>query len=110
MLFETLGQARIFLAMAWIGAAACAAYDLMQVACRTWEPRARWIPEAVYALICAALLFIGMTRTEATGLRPYLVLGSAVGWFLYAVSVSHLFHTLVAFLRRFVRKKAKVSG
>ena len=46
-----------------------------------------WISEAMFACAAAVLLFLGMARVQVPTLRPYVLLGTAVGWFLYAVSV-----------------------
>lgn len=110
MLFETLGQARVFLMMAACGAVAAGIYDLMGLARTAWLRRGAWVLDALYALAAAALLFLAMLRVQMPGLRAYIVLGCAVGWFLYAASVSRFLHWVAAKLRGFSRKKTWAKG
>ncbi|MGN1250762.1 MAG: spore cortex biosynthesis protein YabQ [Candidatus Spyradocola sp.] len=109
MLFETLGQARVFLAMVACGAAAGVLYDLLRLA-RAGGGRGAWLPDALFALAAGALLFLAMARVQLPGLRAYVLLGAAVGWFLYDASVSRFFHYLGAKLRGFWRKKTRADG
>lgn len=109
MLFETLGQARVFLAMVLCGAAAGALYDLLRLA-RAADERGAWLPDALFALATGALLFLAMARVQLPGLHAYVLLGAAVGWFLYNASVSRFFHYLGAKLLGFWRKKTHADG
>ena len=109
MLFETLGQARVFLAMVLCGAAAGALYDLLRLA-RAADGRGAWLPDALFALAAGALLFLAMARVQLPGLRAYVLLGAAVGWFLYNASVSRFFHYVGAKLLGFWRKKTHADG
>lgn len=106
MLFETLGQARVFLTMVACGAAAGALYDLARLARRP-SGRGAWLPDALFALAAGALLFLAMARVQLPGLRAYVLLGCAVGWFLYDASVSRFFRFLGARLRGLRRKKTR---
>ena len=109
MLFETLGQARIFLAMAGCGAAAAALYDAMTLARKAFGGRGAWVAEVLFALAAGALLFAAMVRVQQPGLRGYILLGAAVGWFLYACSVSSLLHWVGAKLSVIWRKKRGIG-
>lgn len=109
MLFETLGQARVFLAMAGCGAAAAALYDLMSLA-RRGQSRGAWIMEVLFALAAGAMLFAAMARTGQGSLRGYVLLGAAVGWFLYAASVSVILKWIGGKFRTFWRKMRRVHG
>lgn len=110
MLFETLGQARVFLVMAAWGAAAAALYDLLSLARTAFLRQGAWLPDALYALAVAALLFLAMARVELPGLRAYVLLGGAVGWFLYAASLSRLFHWMHAKIRETCGKKKRLGS
>ena len=110
MLFETLGQARVFLTMVACGAMAGALYDLVSLARGTANRRGAWLPDALFALAAGALLFLAMARVQLPGLRAYVLLGAAVGWFLSDASVSRFFHYLGAKLLGFWRKKTHADG
>ena len=51
-----------------------------------------------------------MARVQVPTLRPYVLLGTAVGWFLYAVSVSRALHWAGEKLGGFWKKRAKGKG
>mgnify|MGYP001071835584 CR=1 FL=1 len=110
MLFETLGQARIFLLMAAVGAVISMLYDVLCLAKTAFGRRGAWISDAMFASAAAVLLFMGMTRVQMPGLRAYVLLGICVGWFLYAVSLSRLLHWLGAKMSGSGRKKQAVKG
>lgn len=110
MLFETLGQARVFLTMVACGAAAGALYDLLRLARSPLDGRGAWLPDALFALAAGALLFLAMARVQLPGLRAYVLLGGAVGWFLYDASVSRFFRFLGAKLREARRKKTRAGS
>lgn len=110
MLFETLGQARVFLTMVACGAAAGALYDLTRLARGPSNRRGAWLPDALFALAAGALLFLAMARVQLPGLRAYVLLGGAVGWFLYNASVSRFFRFLGAKLREARRKKTRAGS
>ena len=109
MLFETLGQARIFLAMAGCGAAAAALYDAMTLARKAFEGRGAWVAEVLFAAAAGAMLFAAMVRTQQSGLRGYILLGAAVGWFLYACSVSAMLRWIRTKFCRFCRKNRDIG-
>ena len=69
-----------------------------------------WISEAMFACAAAVLLFLGMARVQVPTLWPYVLLGTAVGWFLYAVSVSRALHWAGEKLGGFWKKRAKGKG
>ena len=64
MLFETLGQARVFLTMVACGAAAGALYDLTRLARGPSNRRGAWLPDALFALAAGALLFALLTAVS----------------------------------------------
>ena len=110
LLFETLGQARVFLLMAAVGAAISLLYDVLCLVKGAFGRRGGWISEAMFACAAAVLLFLGMARVQVPTLRPYVLLGTAVGWFLYAVSVSRALHWAGEKLGGFWKKHAKGKG
>ena len=110
LLFETLGQARVFLLMAAVGAAISLLYDVLCLVKGAFGRRGGWISEAMFACAAAVLLFLGMARVQVPTLRPYVLLGTAVGWFLYAVSVSRALHWAGEKLGGFWKKRAKGKG
>ena len=110
MLFETLGQARIFLWMTAAGAGLSMLYDLFCLAGSALGRRGEWISDALFAAVAGALLFLGMRRVQMSGLRAYVLLGAAVGWFLYAASVSRAFRWAAEKMRILRRKKATGKG
>ena len=61
-------------------------------------------------LAAGALLFLAMARVQLPGLRAYVLLGGAVGWFLYDASVSRFFRFLGAKLREARRKKTRAGS
>lgn len=110
MLFETLGQAQIFLCMASCGAAAAAVYDLKEAARASFGKRGAWISDALFVAAVCALLVMMLVRLQQEGLRGYVLLGAAVGWFLYAASVSPLLHCICKILCGIWRKIRRGSG
>lgn len=110
MLFETLGQAQIFLAMAACGAIAAALYDLMDAARPAFGKVGARITEVLFAAAACALMLMTMIRTEQEGLRGYVLLGTAVGWFLYACSLSVMLHRICEKIRIFWRKIRRDNG
>lgn len=110
MLFETLGQAQIFLSMAACGAVAAALYDLLDAARPQLGKSGARIAEVLFVAAVCALVMITMVRTEQGGLRGYVLLGTAVGWFLYACSVSAALHKASAFFRGLWRKIRRADG
>lgn len=110
MLFETLGQAQIFLSMAACGAVAAALYDLMNAARPAFGKVGARIAEVLFvAAVCAWMVMI-MVRTQQEGLRGYVLLGTAVGWFLYACSVSAALHWMGKKVWVFWRKIRRNHG
>ena len=105
MLFETLGQARIFLWMTAAGAGLSMLYDLFCLAGSAFGRRGEWVSAALFAAGAGALLFLGMKRVQMSGLRAYVLLGAAVGWFLYAASVSRFFRWTAEKIGNYRRKK-----
>lgn len=57
MLFETLGQARIFLWMTAAGAGLSMLYDLFCLAGSAFGRRGEWVSDALFAAGAGALLF-----------------------------------------------------
>ena len=110
MLFETLGQARIFLWMTAAGAGLSMLYDLFCLAGRAFGRRGEWVSDALFAAGAGALLFLGMKRVQMSGLRAYVLLGAAVGWFLYAASVSRFFRWTAEKIGNYRRKKETDNG
>jgi len=51
-----------------------------------------------------------MVCTGQGGLRGYVLLGTAVGWFLYACTVSVAVHRVSTFLRGIWRKIHRADG
>ena len=96
MLFETLGQARIFLWMTAAGAGLSMLYDLFCLAGSAFGRRGEWVS--------------GMKRVQMSGLRAYVLLGAAVGWFLYAASVSRFFRWTAEKIGNYRRKKETDNG
>ncbi|MGI5885056.1 MAG: spore cortex biosynthesis protein YabQ [Candidatus Spyradocola sp.] len=110
MLFETLGQARVFLLMAAVGAVISLLYDVLCLVKGAFGRHGGWISEAMFACAAAVLLFLGMARVQAPTLRPYVLLGTAVGWFLYAVSISRFLHWAGEKIGKIWKKGAKSKG
>lgn len=110
MLFETLGQAQIFLCMASCGAAAAAVYDLKEAACASFGRRGARISDGLFVAAACVMLVMMMARLQQEGLRGYVLLGAAVGWFLYASSVSPMLHRIGEKLRGIWRKFCRGSG
>lgn len=110
MLFETLGQARIFLLMAATGAVISMLYDVLCLAKSAFGRHGAWISDVVFASAAAVLLFMAMARVQMVSLRAYVLLGAAVGWFLYAVSLSRALHWMGAKLGAMRRKREGAKG
>ena len=110
MLFETLGQARVFLLMAAVGAVISLLYDVLCLVKGAFGRHGGWISEAMFTCAAAVLLFLGMARVQAPTLRPYVLLGTAVGWFLYAVSISRFLHWAGEKIGKIWKKGAKSKG
>ena len=110
MLFETLGQAQVFLAIAGCGAVAAALYDMMDAARHRLGKAGARIAEALFVAAVCALLMRMMVCTGQGGLRGYVLLGTAVGWFLYACTVSVAVHRVSTFLRGIWRKIHRADG
>ena len=51
-----------------------------------------------------------MKRVQMSGLRAYVLLGAAVGWFLYAASVSRFFRWTSEKIGNYRRKKETDNG
>ena len=66
--------------------------------------------QALFAAGAGALLFLGMKRVQMSGLRAYVLLGAAVGWFLYAASVSRFFRWTAEKIGNYRRKKETDNG
>ena len=97
MLFETLGQARVFLLMAAAGACIALVYGGLQAArAALFDKGPAWsaLPEMGFACAAGALLFLALRRVEAPALRPYALLGAAVGFFLCASTVLYALRRL----------------
>lgn len=107
MLFETLGQARVFLLTVAAGAVISMLYDVLALAKTGFGRQGAWISDVLFACAAAVLLFMGMSRVQMPGLRAYVLLGAAVGWFLYAVSLSRALHWLGEKIDVLRRKRAK---
>ena len=110
MLFETLGQAQIFLSMAACGAMAAALYDLMEWARSAFGKHGAWLTEVLFAAAACTLMLLMMVRTQQAGLRGYVLLGAAVGWFLYACTVSAALRRITKKMCEIWRKKRKSSS
>ena len=54
--------------------------------------------------------YVPAARVQLPGLRAYVMLGGAVGWFLYDASVSRFFRFLGAKLREARRKKTRAGS
>ncbi len=89
MLFETLGQARIFLWMTAAGAGLSMLYDLFCLAGSAFWAARRGGFDALFAAGAGALPF-GHEAGADERIAAYAA-GRRWGWFLYAASVSRFF-------------------
>ena len=85
MLFETLGQARVFLLMAAVGAAISLLYDVLCLVKGAFGRRGGWISEAMFACAAAVLLFL-IDEFRPLPLMRWLALFFC-GWFFLLCAV-----------------------
>lgn len=110
MLFYTVGQSQVFLAMVYAGLFVGALYDVMRLV-RTFltaGPVLTLAADLVFGAGSAALLIAFMYKANYLDLRLYLLLGAVCGLLLYEFTLGPLLWFLFGhagrFLGRVVRK------
>lgn len=90
MLFETSGQAYVFLATLYVGVAAGFLYDFTRILRIAFAraPFTRHILDGLFWAAAAVLFTAALLRANDGHLRGYTLMGSAVGWLLYALALS----------------------
>ena len=99
MLFETLGQAQVFLVMTAVGAVLGLIYDFVRLARRNMPRAGAIITDVLFCAVVIVLCILSMQRIQMGALRPYVLLGVAVGWFLYGATFSYLGHSIAQVIR-----------
>ena len=105
MLFQTLGQAQIFLLMTCVGAGLSVLYDGLCLARGAFGGQGHVLADTVYALCALTLVFVCLERVQMEGLRAYVILGASAGWFLYAATVSRFLRALGRRLRAYAARR-----
>ena len=90
MLFETSGQAYVFLVTIYVGVAAGLLYDITRAlrAALGRTSAVRHVLDGLFWAVCGLLFAMALLRANDGHLRGYTLLGCAVGWLLYLLALS----------------------
>lgn len=105
MLFSTVGQAYVFLVTVALGAAMGFCHDFVRLLCAATRRRwMHWLYEAVFFAGCLHLALRVLLDANGAEIRGYTLLGMAVGWGLYLISISRLVQRLARAVAKVLQK------
>lgn len=101
-MFETAGQAHIFLATVYAGLFVGFLYDMLTVLRRTLKCGLSMTGalDLVFWVVAAAVLTAVLVFSGGDGLRAYMLLGFASGALLYGMGVHFILKAVGTFLKR----------
>ena len=97
MLFATMGQAEVFLAMVLCGTLLGVVFEalrLVRIAFGSTRALSA-VMDSVFWLCACALIFCFLLRVNLGMLRLYTLLGIAVGWGLYEIGIAPIISFVV---------------
>lgn len=98
--FETAGQARAFLLLAYAGFGAAVLYDLLALA-RRFLPRF-WLPllDALWCLLTGGAVALALAAGGERQVRLYILLGLAFGAGAYCLGIQRIFRAAMRYLKK----------
>ena len=114
MILSMPGQAWLFVATVGTGAAAGVFYDCFRVLRQAWR-HPRWlvhIEDFLFWLVATVLIFYYLLHRNAGEIRPFMMLGMALGAVLYFATVSRwvvkVTVTVVKFVENVIRAVVRI--